>query len=221
MKTDPELGNQVKDHLVRLGIETPMVPMVLTKQEQKEKIEEHFTGIMKALHLDLTDDSLAETSRRVSKMYVDEIFSGLDYSNFPKCSTFDDKMKCPEEFVLVKDITFHSYCEHHFLPILNKLGGGCSVAYIPKNKILGLSKINRICKFFGARPQVQERVGHQIMEALKYILDTEDVAVHIKAHHMCVEMRGVSDSTSITSTCAMGGRFKNDMSFRKEFLAAC
>jgi len=221
MKSDPILGKKVHEHLVSLGIETPLTPKVLSPSEQKDKIEEHFTEIMKALHLDLTDDSLMETSRRVSKMFVNEIFYGLNYDNFPKCSVFENKMSCPDEFIAVNDITFHSFCEHHFLPIINHLGGGCHIAYVPNKKIIGLSKINRICKFFGARPQVQERVGHQIMEALKVILETEDVAVLIKANHLCVEMRGVEDGSSITSTCAMSGRFKDDPAFRGEFVKSC
>lgn len=220
MKCDHELGLKVQQHLIAKGLETPMITPVLSEQEQIETIEGHVSAILTALHLDLTDDSLQETPHRVAKMYVREIFSGLNYRHFPKCTVIENKMSCPEEFVLVKNITLQSSCEHHLLPILNLQGGGCHVAYIPNNKVIGLSKLNRIVKFFARRPQVQERLTHQILEALCCILETENVAVEISADHMCVMTRGVEDGSSTTTTAAMNGRFKNDPVIRSEFFNA-
>jgi GTP cyclohydrolase I len=217
MKKDEALGQKVHQHLLSLGIETPTTERILTENEQLEQIEGYVAKILKALHVDLTDDSLQETPHRVAKMYVKEIFSGLNYDNFPKCTVIENKMSCPEEFVLVKDITLHSSCEHHLLPIMSLTGGGCHVAYIPNKTVIGLSKINRIVEFFAKRPQVQERLTHQIMEALKCILETDDVGVVINANHMCVMTRGVRDTSSITSTAAMSGLFKSDAQIRSEF----
>ena len=220
MKCDEQLGLKVREHLISKGIETPMITPVLTEQEQIEKIEDHMRSILTALNLDLTDDSLQETPHRVAKMYVREIFSGLEYKNFPKCTVIENKMSCGDEFVLVKNITLQSSCEHHLLPILNLKGGGCHVAYIPKDKVIGLSKLNRVVKFFARRPQVQERLTHQIMEALCFILGTDDVAVEISADHMCVMTRGVEDATSTTTTAAMNGRFRDDAVIISEFFSS-
>lgn len=221
MKKDPVLGKKVHDHLVSLGIETPMTERVLTPNEQIEHMEPHVEAILKILNLDVTDDSLEKTSHRVSKMYVNEVFSGLNYDNFPKCSVFENKMSCPDEYIAVHNIETKSFCEHHLLPIINKQGGGIHVAYIPSHSVIGTSKINRVVNFFGRRPQVQERLNHQIMEALKCILETEHVAVVVNAHHMCVELRGVEDTSSFMATCAMSGRFLTDPQIRQEFLSTC
>lgn len=221
MKKDPILGKKVHDHLVSLGIETPMTERVLTPNEQIEQMEPHVEAILKILNLDVTDDSLEKTSHRVSKMYVNEVFSGLNYDNFPKCSVFENKMSCPDEYIAVHNIETKSFCEHHLLPIINKQGGGIHVAYIPSEFVIGTSKINRVVNFFGRRPQVQERLNHQIMEALKCILNTEHVAVVVNAHHMCVELRGVEDTSSFMATCAMSGRFLTDPQIRQEFLSTC
>lgn len=156
--------------------------------------------ILNLLGLDLTDDSLEETPQRIAKMYVDEIFSGLDYANFPKITVIENKMKV-SEMVKVKDITLTSTCEHHLVTI----DGTAAVAYIPRGKIIGLSKINRIVRFFAQRPQVQERMTQQILVALQTLLESDDVAVTIDATHYCVKSRGVMDATSVTTTTALGG----------------
>ena len=171
------------------------------------------TDIMVTLGLDLKDDSLIETPHRIAKMYVNEIFCGLDYENFPKITVIDNKMGV-EEMVKVKDISLTSTCEHHFVTI----DGMAKVAYIPNDKIIGLSKINRIVRFFSQRPQVQERLTQQVLVALQSLLATDHVAVTIDAKHYCVKARGVMDATSTTQTTALGGSFKSDPKTRTEFL---
>ncbi|MDF4535089.1 GTP cyclohydrolase I FolE, partial [Vibrio parahaemolyticus] len=171
-----ESAKLVKDALERRGLETPMQPNLATPAEKKEKIEQHMREILNLLGLDLTDDSLEETPQRIAKMYVDEIFSGLDYANFPKITVIENKMKV-SEMVKVKDITLTSTCEHHLVTI----DGTAAVAYIPRGKIIGLSKINRIVRFFAQRPQVQERMTQQILVALQTLLESDDVAVTIDA----------------------------------------
>lgn len=217
-KRDNKLGLEVQEHLKSLGIHTPTVINEYTRLTNDEKIsiiEQHFATIMDVLGLDRTDDSLAETPRRVAKMYVKEIFSGLDPTNFPKCTTVDNKMTSGKEFVLERNINVASQCEHHYLPIL----GSATVAYIPKDKVLGLSKLNRVVKYFSKRPQVQERLTVQIQEALKFILNTQDVVVYIDAKHTCVSTRGVEDVGSSTVTLAAGGVFETNDILRGEFLA--
>ncbi|MFC3024606.1 GTP cyclohydrolase I FolE [Vibrio zhugei] len=196
------------------GLETPMQPNEMGRAEKKEKIEHHMHEILNILGLDLTDDSLEETPHRIAKMYVDEIFSGLDYQNFPKITVIENKMNV-SEMVRVKDITVTSTCEHHLVTI----DGKAAVAYIPRGKIIGLSKINRIVRFFAQRPQVQERMTQQILVALQTLLDSDDVAVTIDATHYCVKSRGVMDATSETTTTALGGIFKSNASTRAEFLS--
>ncbi|EOI0110006.1 GTP cyclohydrolase I FolE [Vibrio cholerae] len=208
-----ESAKLVKDALERRGLETPMQPNLATPAEKKEKIEHHMREILNLLGLDLTDDSLEETPQRIAKMYVDEIFSGLDYANFPKITVIENKMKV-SEMVKVKDITLTSTCEHHLVTI----DGTAAVAYIPRGKIIGLSKINRIVRFFAQRPQVQERMTQQILVALQTLLESDDVAVTIDATHYCVKSRGVMDATSVTTTTALGGIFKSNPATRAEFL---
>ncbi|HDV5295297.1 TPA: GTP cyclohydrolase I FolE [Vibrio cholerae] len=208
-----ESAKLVKDALERRGLETPMQPNLATPAEKKEKIEQHMREILNLLGLDLTDDSLEETPQRIAKMYVDEIFSGLDYANFPKITVIENKMKV-SEMVKVKDITLTSTCEHHLVTI----DGTAAVAYIPRGKIIGLSKINRIVRFFAQRPQVQERMTQQILVALQTLLESDDVAVTIDATHYCVKSRGVMDATSVTTTTALGGIFKSNPVTRAEFL---
>ncbi|KJF87246.1 GTP cyclohydrolase I FolE [Photobacterium phosphoreum] len=205
---------QVRDALAARGLETPMTADVISREEKKEKIEYHMREILSLLALDLTDDSLVETPHRIAKMYVDEIFSGLDYTNFPKITVIENKMNC-DEMVRVKDITLTSTCEHHLVTI----DGKATVAYIPRGKIIGLSKINRIVRFFSQRPQVQERLTQQILVALQTLLESEDVAVTIDATHYCVKSRGVMDATSVTTTTALGGIFKRNPATRAEFLS--
>lgn len=213
-KTDPELGRQVHEHLVKMGVETPTNPNNYDRKEKIDHIEAHFTHIMRILGLDLTDDSLIETPKRVAKMYVNEIFWGLDYEAFPKCTTVDNKMKY-NEMVVERNVSVQSNCEHHFVII----DGLATVAYVPKDKVLGLSKINRIVEYFSKRPQIQERLTEQIFHTLQYILETEDVAVMIDAQHYCVKSRGVEDTGSSTVTVRLGGGFKSDQAARNEFLS--
>ncbi|EGR2918406.1 GTP cyclohydrolase I FolE [Vibrio parahaemolyticus] len=208
-----ESAKLVKEALEKRGLETPMRPNAVSREEKKEKIEHHMREILTLLQLDLTDDSLEETPHRIAKMYVDEIFSGLDYSNFPKITVIENKMNV-SEMVRVKDITVTSTCEHHLVTI----DGKAAVAYIPRGKIIGLSKINRIVRFFAQRPQVQERMTQQILVALQTLLESDDVAVTIDATHYCVKSRGVMDATSETTTTALGGIFKSNPATRAEFL---
>ncbi len=203
----------VRDTLLRQGLETPMIENGLTADEKYERIRGLMADVATTLGLDLADDSLAETPHRIAKMYVREIFSGLDYREFPKLSVIENKMGV-NEMVKIRDIDLTSTCEHHFVTI----DGHAKVAYIPRDKIIGLSKINRIVRFFAKRPQVQERLTQQILVALQTLLDTDDVAVSIDAVHYCVKSRGVMDSNSQTSTTALGGCFKENIHTRAEFL---
>ncbi|MCL9779905.1 GTP cyclohydrolase I FolE [Vibrio sp. S4M6] len=207
-----ESAKLVKAALERSGLETPMVPSNYSSDEKKEKIQHHMREVLSLLGLDLTDDSLQDTPNRVAKMFVDEIFSGLDYQHFPKITVIENKMKV-NEMVRVKDITVTSTCEHHLVTI----DGKAAVAYIPRGKIIGLSKINRIVRFFAQRPQVQERMTEQILVALQTLLESDDVAVTIDATHYCVKSRGVMDATSETTTTALGGIFKSNSATRAEF----
>ena len=213
-KTDPELGRQIHEHLVKMGVETPTVESNLDRKEKIEIIESHFAGIMRTLGLDLRDDSLVDTPKRVAKMYVNEIFWGLDYDAFPKCTTVENKMKY-DEMVVERNVNVQSNCEHHFVVI----DGVATVAYVPNEKVLGLSKINRIVEYFAKRPQIQERLTEQVFHALCYILETDNVAVMIDAQHYCVKSRGVEDTGSSTVTTKLGGGFKTDPAARAEFLS--
>lgn len=216
-KTDPVLGEQVHQHLLKVGLETPMVyDQVKAKSDKKIKtIAKHFTAIMEELGLDLTDDSLIDTPNRVAKMYVREIFHGLDYDNFPKCTRIENKMGQNNSFVLERNVNVQSNCEHHFVII----DGKATVAYIPRTTILGLSKLNRIVQFFSKRPQVQERLTEQIAETISFITGSPDVAVYIEGVHYCVKSRGIQDTTSSTMTLATRGVFAEEKSeLRREFL---
>ena len=196
------------------GLETPMRKDAFEIDDETKVglIEDQFKKIMMVLGLDLKDDSLRNTPRRVAKMFVKEIFKGLDPANKPEVTLFENKYQY-RDMLLEKDITVKSYCEHHFVPIV----GRAHVAYISNGKVIGLSKINRIVDYFSRRPQVQERLTIQIAEELKKILDTEDVAVFIESTHFCVTMRGVEDDHSSTITTSFHGEFKNDQR-RQEFL---
>ena len=213
-KTDPALGQKVHEHLVSVGVETPVIDNGLSRAEKIEKIESHFDDIVTTLGLDLQDDSLMETPKRVAKMYVNEIFWGLDYDAFPKATVVENKMNY-NEMVVERNISVQSNCEHHFVVI----DGLATVAYVPKEKVLGLSKINRIVEYFSKRPQIQERLTEQIYHALSFILETENVAVMIDAQHYCVKSRGVEDTGSSTITSRLGGNFKAHPEVRAEFLA--
>ena len=213
-KCDPDLGRRVHEHLMNMGVETPTIENNLSRTDKIEIIERKFKDIMETLGLDLSDDSLIETPKRVAKMYVGEIFWGLDYEAFPKCTTVDNKMKY-NEMVVERNVNVQSNCEHHFVII----DGLATVAYVPNEKVLGLSKINRIVEYFSKRPQIQERLTEQVFHALCYILETENVAVMIDAQHYCVKSRGVEDTGSSTVTCKLGGGFKSDPAARAEFLS--
>jgi len=203
----------VRNALIEKGLETPMIETGLTAEQKYNRIQALMSDVIQTLGLDLTDDSLAETPHRIAKMYVHEVFSGLDYRHFPKLSLIENKMGA-DEMVKIREIDLTSTCEHHFVTI----DGVAKVAYIPGNTIIGLSKINRIVRFFGQRPQVQERLTRQILVALQTLLGTEDVAVSIEATHYCVKSRGVMDTNSQTSTTALGGCFRENIHTRAEFL---
>ena len=184
----------------------------LSDAQKMEKIAFHFKEIMETLGLDLTDDSLAGTPARVAKMYIQEIFSGLNPVNKPKVTLFENKYHY-NQMLVEKDITFYSNCEHHFVPIFGK----AHLAYISNGQVIGLSKLNRIVQYYAKRPQVQERFTVQIAKELQEVLKTEDVAVLIDARHLCVSSRGIQDSNSATVTSFYGGKFKEE-TVRQEFL---
>ena len=212
-KTDPELGLQIHEHLVKCGVETPVTDNGLTRTEKIDLIEQNFVEVMNTLGLDLKDDSLMDTPKRVAKMYVNEIFWGLDYEAFPKCTAVENKMEY-ESMVIERNINVQSNCEHHFVVI----DGVGTVAYIPNKKVLGLSKLNRVVEYFSKRPQIQERLPEQVYYALQYILDTDNVAVVIDAQRYCVKSRGVEDVGSSTITRKLGGGFKDEPALRHEFM---
>jgi len=192
---------------------TPVVENKLSNDEKKKKIESLFTEIMQTLGLDLTDDSLRETPHRVSKMFVDEVFWGLQEENFPKITIVENKFDYDHAVVEINIVT-NSHCEHHFVPIIGKT----HIAYVPNRKVIGLSKLNRIVDYFAKRPQIQERLTLQIHQALCAILETQDVAVVTDAMHSCVKTRGIKDVTSMTRTSKLSGVFKEDTSHRMEFM---
>ena len=198
--THEDIGD---DHLYT-GLETPMKSdaFELSDTQKKQRIALLFQEIMDVMGLDLTDDSLKGTPERVAKMYIDEIFSGLNPANKPKIASFDNKYQY-NQMLVEKNITFYSNCEHHFVPIIGK----AHVAYISSGKVIGLSKLNRIVQYYAKRPQVQERLTNQIAEDLKRILGTENVAVIIDAKHLCVSSRGIKDESSATVTSYYGGKF--------------
>lgn len=185
----------------------------ITDKEKISKIEYHFAQIMQTLGLDLHDDSLRDTPKRVAKMFVEETFSGLNQKNQPKISLFENKYGY-KNMLIEKNITLYSNCEHHFVPIIGKV----HVAYIPDRQVIGLSKINRLVQFYAKRPQVQERLTVQIAEALKEILHHQDVAVVIEADHLCVASRGIHDTNSQTQTAIFSGQFEKE-AVKQEFLS--
>lgn len=205
--------DELGDNHISTSVDTPLREDAFDLDDNLKMalIEDHFKEIMTILGLDLTDDSLKGTPKRVAKMYVKEIFSGLNPANKPKIALFENKYSY-NEMLIEKDITLFSNCEHHFVPIIGK----AHVAYISNGKVIGLSKINRIVQFFAKRPQVQERLTMQIGKELKKILETEDIAVIIDAKHLCVSSRGVEDNTASTITSYFGGKFKN-ASVKAEF----
>jgi len=196
----------IGDNHISSNVETPLVKNAFVKSdlEKIESIQKYFTKIMEELGLDLTDDSLSGTPYRFAKMYVKELFYGLNPANKPKLSTFENKYGY-KKMLIEQNITIDSSCEHHFLPII----GHAHIAYIPKDKVIGLSKINRLVDYYSHRPQVQERLCMQILKDLQETLDTEDVIVVINAKHLCVSSRGIKDKNSFTTTIQYGGVFEN------------
>lgn len=211
--SDMHIDDMGDDH-ISTSVETPMRADAFEKTDEQKiaEIEGHFRAIMETLGLDLTDDSLKGTPRRVAKMYVKEIFQGLNPANKPAIALFDNKYKY-NEILVEKNISFYSNCEHHFVPIIGK----AHVAYISNGKVIGLSKLNRLVEYFAKRPQVQERLTMQIGKELQKDLGTEDVAIVIDAKHLCVASRGVEDDTSSTITAFYGGKFKEEKT-KEEFL---
>lgn len=205
--------NQDDEHILH-SADTPLREdaFELDAETKIELISKHFREIMQIMGLDMTDDSLRNTPKRVAKMYVKEIFSGLDPKNKPKITLFENKYKY-NEMVAVKDITFYSMCEHHFMPFFGK----AHVAYLPESKVAGLSKVNRLVEFYSRRPQVQERLTLQIANAIKESFETESVAVRVEAYHLCVAARGVSDTSSSTVTSKYCGKF-NQEDLKKQFI---
>ena len=203
----------IGDNHISTNIETPLHPEAFDKSDAEKihNIKKYFAKIMEELGLDLSDDSLSGTPYRFAKMYVKELFYGLNPENKPKLSTFENKYGY-QKMVVEQNINIDSSCEHHFLPIV----GHAHIAYIPKDKVIGLSKINRIVDYYSHRPQVQERLCLQILKELQDTLETKDVIVVINAKHLCVSSRGIKDKNSFTSTIEYGGCF-NDIENRNEF----
>jgi GTP cyclohydrolase IA len=186
-----------------------------TKEEKLNKLEDHFREILKILNLDLSHPSIKDTPKRMAKMYLNEIFSGLDEKNFPKLCFFPDSTMEEKKIILIKEITINSICEHHFLPLIGK----AYVSYIPNHKIIGLSKINRLVDYLSRRPQLQERLTEEISSCISQVLETPDVAVYTSIKHLCVTMRGANDYSSQTTAYIVKGRFKTDLSIRQDFLS--
>lgn len=209
-----KLLHELNEEHLSTSIDTPMREdaFKLNDTQKIKIIADHFKQIMHTLGLDLTDDSLKDTPLRVAKMYVKEAFSGLNPANKPQAALFENKYRY-NEMLIEKDITLYSYCEHHFVPIIGKV----HVAYIPKKKVIGLSKINRLVQYYAKRPQVQERLVNQIAEGLKAALNSDDVAVIIDATHLCVCSRGIKDTNSSTITAHYSGKFK-DEKLKMEFI---
>ncbi len=199
---------------------TPTVPdaPLASRKEKIDTIAHHFAKILEALDLDLSNPSLAGTPERVAEMYIDELFSGLDPAQFPEMQYQDNQFITPAEgMILVRDIPIKSMCEHHFVPFI----GHARVAYLPQDKIIGLSKIHRIVDYFCRRPQLQERLTAQIADALSIVLGIEDVAVMLEAEHFCVSLRGIENSSSCTETTVLRGKFQQDSGLKAQFLRDC
>lgn len=218
--TFPKVPNQLSKKLRELAATTHFpTPMSLqekklSREEKIKAIAKHMKVILQILGLDLEDDSLKDSPIRIAQMYVDEVFAGLDLENFPRITYLEDKFDHEAgRFILTKDITFTSFCEHHFVP----MEGFAHVAYIPNKKIIGLSKMHRIVRYFSQRPQIQERLNSQIADSLATVLDTEHVAVLISSKHSCVTSRGVFDACSNMQTFILRGAFRNDPLVRSEF----
>lgn len=203
----------VRNALLLKGLENPIIELNIDDYSRINKITEHMISIINLLKLNLKHDSLSNTPKRIAKMYVKEIFLGLDYLNFPRITIIKNNMQI-DDMITIRNINITSICEHHFI-VFN---GKATVSYIPKNNLLGLSKIDKIVQFFSKRPQLQERLTQQILLALQTLLYTKNVAIFINAIHYCVKARSIHNSTSTVNTTALGGLFKSNVSIRKEFL---
>lgn len=224
-KTNPELGLRVKEHLKSKGLLNIEADNDFSREERINILEDKFKSIISVLGLNINDGNLRETPRRLAKLYVNELFGGLDWTKFPKCTAVDNEFVRYDSFVLVKDIRIVSVCSHHFMPFFgvknNIFGPGCNIAYIPNKKVLGLSKLSRIVNFLGSRPNTQETLTAQIAETISFIAETEDVAVNINANHTCMSLRGANDGTANTETLFCKGRFLSNSQLRQEFLSTC
>jgi len=224
-KTNPELGLKVKEYLKSKGLLNIEADNDFSREERINILEDKFKSIISVLGLNINDGNLRETPRRLAKLYVNELFGGLDWSKFPKCTAVDNEFVRYDSFVLVKDIRIVSVCSHHFMPFFgvknNVFGPGCNIAYIPSKKVLGLSKLSRIVNFLGSRPNTQETLTAQIAETISFIAETEDVAVNINANHTCMSLRGANDGTANTETLFCKGRFLSNSQLRQEFLSTC
>jgi len=209
-----ELIEAIGDNHISTSVETPLLPDAFEKSDEEKikNIEGYFAQIMTELGLDLSDDSLAGTPYRVAKMYVKEMFYGLNPENRPKVSTFSNHYEY-RKIIVEQNINIDSACEHHFLPIT----GYAHIGYIPKDRVIGLSKINRLVDYYAHRPQVQERLSLQILQDLQKELETDDVIVMINSKHLCVSTRGIKDKDSFTTTLEYGGCF-NERAHREEFI---
>lgn len=210
-----KIDQLTKEKINQALINTPLRKDAFLKSDEEkiQEIEFHFKKIMETMGLDLTDDSLRNTPHRVAKMFIEETFSGLNPENKPSISLFENKYNY-HQMLVEKNITLYSNCEHHFVPII----GNAHVAYIPHDKVLGLSKINRLVQYYAKRPQVQERLTLQIAEGMKEILGHDDVAVLIQADHLCVASRGIKDTRSATTTYSYSGKFE-DKNVKREFIS--
>ena len=215
-KMEKEQLELIGDNHISTNVETPLRQDAFVKSDQQkiEAIQKYFAKIMEELGLDLTDDSLSGTPYRFAKMYVKELFYGLDPSKKPKISTFNNKYGY-KKMLIEQNITIDSACEHHFLPIV----GHAHIAYVPNKKVIGLSKINRLVDYYSHRPQVQERLCLQILKDLQQSLETDDIIVVINAKHLCVSSRGIKDKNSFTTTIEYGGVFE-DINYRNEFFGS-
>lgn len=224
-KTNPELGLRVKEHLKSKGLLNIEADNDFSREERINILEDKFKSIISVLGLNINDGNLKETPRRLAKLYVNELFGGLDWSKFPKCTAVDNEFVRYDSFVLVKDIRIVSVCSHHFMPFFgvknNVFGPGCNIAYIPNKKVLGLSKLSRIVNFLGSRPNTQETLTAQIAETISFITESEDVAVNVNANHTCMSLRGANDGTANTETLFCKGRFLSNSQLRQEFLSTC
>ena len=228
-KTSADLGLKVRDYLEKKGLLNIEKEELISNEEKKVKLVGIFTEMIDTLGLNREDGNLKETPSRLAKLYVNDLFYGLDWTKFPKCTAIDNQFVGYNNFVLVKDIRVVSCCSHHFMPFFglkgnsdgsSTFGPGCTIAYIPNKKVLGLSKLSRVVNFLGARPNTQETLTAQIAEVISFVVESEDVAVTINANHTCMSLRGASDSNASTVTLFCKGKFLNDPKLRSEFLQA-